>query len=298
MYQALSLLTGLVLSVMIAINGGLTQLYGAYPATAIIHAVGVVFAFFLLLLRKKRKPILGQGPAWIYLGGVIGVATALFNNLSFGHISLTSIIALGLLGQTLTSLAVDMFGLFGTPRRPFQKTTLIGLAFSLAGIVLMLDPSVTRAMAAVGLSLLAGVSVVVSRTVNARLSEKTDALIGSFVNHLAGLPVALVLALLFSGAPAATAPPGAAPLWIYLGGTLGVTVVWLSNFTVPKVPAFRLTVLVFLGQVFTGLLLDIASGRGALDASFWGGLIIALGVLLNILAEHAAHAKAPSSKGR
>ena len=40
MYQLLALINGIILSVMISVNGNLSVQYSAFTATAIIHAVG------------------------------------------------------------------------------------------------------------------------------------------------------------------------------------------------------------------------------------------------------------------
>ena len=62
MYHLLSLLTGLVIAVMISLNGSLTLKYGNYNAAVIIHIVGVLFAFFVCLIsggwnRTCRKSL-------------------------------------------------------------------------------------------------------------------------------------------------------------------------------------------------------------------------------------------------
>ena len=66
---------------------------------------------------------------------------------------------------------------------------------------------------------------------------------------------------------------------------MGVAVVLLSNLTVPRVPAFRLTLLLFIGQIFTGVLLDLLLGNSFSDATFRGGLVIAAGVIVNLVVE-------------
>lgn len=285
MYQLLALLTGLILAIMISINGNLTDQYGVFTASVIIHIVGVIFAYMLCVLKKERQPIRRHSPKWIYLGGALGVIPTLCNNFSFGHISLTSIVALGLLGQTIASLTIDGLGLFGMKRRPFQKESVIGFVFALIGIVLMLDHSIT-AVVHTTLSLLSGVAVVLSRTVNSRLSDNIGALRGSLVNHLVGLPITIVIALIASVCTSTTINT-AAPFrpWIYLGGTLGVLTVLLCNLTVPKVSSFKLTVLTFIGQIFTGILLDLIIGGDYSQTSFVGGVVIALGIAVNMIVE-------------
>ena len=54
MYYFLALLVGVVISVMVSLNGGLTQAYGAYGAAVIVHVVGVVFALALCLIKKEK----------------------------------------------------------------------------------------------------------------------------------------------------------------------------------------------------------------------------------------------------
>ncbi len=99
MYELLSFLSGILLAVMIQINGGLSGQFGAYHAALYVHIVGSVFAALLLLLKRHRLSGVKGLPLWMYLGGIIGVLTTVFNNLAFSHISLTSIVALGCSGN-------------------------------------------------------------------------------------------------------------------------------------------------------------------------------------------------------
>lgn len=306
MFQLLALINGVILSVMISVNGNLSVKYSAFTAAAIIHAVGSLFALLLCALQKNRKPIWTHRPLWIYLGGAIGVFTTVFQNVAFTHISITSVIALGLLGQTVTSLVIDGFGLLGMERRPLPRYALIGLSLSVFGIFVMLDTTVTTAAFGAALSFASGISMVFSRTANAQLSERAGALQGSLVNHLVGLPITVILAFAaaaLSGtatagvmAAAAAATAGSFQPWIYLGGILGVVVVMLLNITVPRIPGFQLTLLLFVGQVFTGILLDIAAGSYQTGATLWGGIIIAAGIAVNMILERVIPVAVSASK--
>lgn len=134
MYYFLSMLTGFLITAMIVINGRLTGGYGVYFATVLIHISGLAVASaYSFLKREKIKPPAGL-PIHFFMGGLIGVATTVFNNLSFGKISVSAILGLGLLGQSIASLVVDHFGLFQMPKRAFNSKKLIGIAFVMAGI--------------------------------------------------------------------------------------------------------------------------------------------------------------------
>lgn len=286
LYLFLVLLTGIVLSVMISINGTLSSCYNALSAAAIIHLVGSVAAVVMCLVRKERRPLFGHSRWWMYLGGAVGVLTTLGQNYAFTKISMTSLVALGLLGQTVTSLLVDRFGLFGMERHPFKKSSFIGLCFALIGIYVMMGADVAASAAAVITAFVCGICVVVSRTFNSRLAENTGALISSAAAHISGFLLTLALALSVSGSAAfVPVAAGASRPWIYAGGILGVSVIILCNVTVPRVSAFRLTLLTFVGQIFTGILLDVLTGRTYSDVSFSGGLIIAAGIAVNMATE-------------
>ncbi|MFT4006784.1 MAG: DMT family transporter [Lacrimispora sp.] len=288
MYNFLSLLAGIVIAFMVAVNGGLTAHYGVFGAAVIIHIVGSCFAFLLIKICRQKTVFQRSISWWMYTGGVIGVLTTVFNNFAYGKISLTSIIAVGLLGQTVTSLVIDSFGLFGMQKYRFKKSTLIGLVYAVAGIIVMLDHSAVSALYAVVLSFAGGVTVVLSRTVNAGLSENTGALQGSFINHIVGLPVTVCVLFLWGGSdPIFTGFAVSASGWIYFGGVLGVLTVLLLNITVPKIPGFRLTLLSFIGQMFAGISLDLITKQGYTKATFFGGLLVAAGVVTNVLIEQA-----------
>ena len=289
MYQFLSFIIGVVIAVMISVNGTLSNCYDVFRSAVIIHIVGVIFATILYLCKKEKKPLFRQGPFWIYLGGALGFLTTVFNNFAFEYISMTSIIALGLFGQMISSAFIDTFGLLGMEKYPFRKSSLLGLLFALAGVFTMLDFSITASFLSVLLSIGGGITVVLSRTVNARLSEKTGALGGSLINHLVGLPITILFALFFvPKAKLFAANP--APYWTYLGGILGVTTVLLFNIAVPKISALSLSILSFTGQLFTGILIDFLIGNDFSNASFIGGILISAGVILNFILD-AVHSK-------
>lgn len=295
MYNFLALLSGVFIALMVAVNGDLTAMYGNYNATFIVHVIAVVFAFTFSKIGKKKLFPKKKLPVWFYLAGAFGIFSVLFSNYSFGKISLTSILALNLFGQTVFSLLIDNFGLFGMEKHPFKRSSLIGLIFSLAGVVVMLDDVAgvdLAALIAIILSFVTGLNTVFTRSINARLSEHVGAMPGSFINHLVGLPFTLALVLLMPGNNIALIAQRPSPrFWIYLGGLFGVLIVFTMNMTVPKISALQVTLLAFVGQVFIGIALDLIMEHDFSPATFYGGLIVAAGVGFNILNEYVQSAR-------
>jgi len=274
---------GILITVMIAINGGLTSFYGVYSATIIIHLVGLIIITTAVRI-KKEKFFPSKLPWFLYLGGAIGVFTTVANNLSFGRISVSAILALGLLGQSVTGFVIDQFGLMGMTKHPFTKDKLLGLALILAGIASMIDNFETLAVVA---SFLAGFCIIMSRTLNAKLADATSMSVSTFYNYFVGLFVSVLVFFIFGRAEIIFTEIAFSSNWyIYLGGAIGVTVVFMSNIVVVKISAFYLTLLIFIGQVFSGVLIDMFIAQEISMRNIVGGVLVAIGLSINLFLDY------------
>ena len=65
MYGFLAFASGVLLSIMLQMNGGLSAHFGIYHAALYIHIIGVSFALAALLLRRKRVSAGREQPAWM-----------------------------------------------------------------------------------------------------------------------------------------------------------------------------------------------------------------------------------------
>jgi len=268
---------------MIAVNGGLTTHYGVYTATVIIHIVGLILIVGVVAMKKERF-FPARFPWFLYLGGAIGVLTTVYNNLSFGRISVSAILALGLFGQSVTGLVIDQYGFFGMQKHPFSKEKTIGLLLILAGIASMITGF---EVVAVIVSFIAGVNIVLSRTINAKLADRTSVRVSTFYNYFVGLIVAIPVFLLLGRGEMIFTSLTLSPRWyIYFGGVLGVCVVLLGNMVVVKVSAFYLTLLIFVGQVFSGVLIDIFLAASVSWRIIVGGVLVTAGLVVNLLLDY------------
>ena len=297
MYYLISFATAMLVSAMVTVNGTLSNAYGTYLSTVMIHAVGIVPASLIALVRRERVfAVRGLKPG-VFLGGAIGVITVVCNNAAYtGGIGVSAMVALSLLGQTVASLLVDQFGLFHMPVKRFNGAKLIGLLFTAAGIGCMLYGAKT-AILPVLLSFFMGVTIVLSRSVNALLAEKTSRFVSTWYNYSVGLSVSLcvwLLTRLMQGASPLPEAVAAVPLWAYLGGLMGVITVSVQSFVTPRMPAFQLTLILFVGQVFMGLVLDALSGAGGSAQEWIGGVFAVAGLSLNALLDRRAERGKPA----
>ncbi len=285
MYQFMCLLSGILLAFVITTNGTLTAYYGAYVGAVIVHIVGTVGSYIYMKAAKQTWRSDTKLPMWMYAGGVIGIATTVFQSVAFVHLGATAVMALSLFGQTATSLLVDGLGLFGMEKRPVGKGTLLGVLVSLCGIGYMLVGAGDMKTMALFMALAAGVSAVFSRLANAQLSVRTSAAGSTFTNHWVGLVGSILLMLVAEPDIVGSLQGAAAPVWAFGGGIIAVGMITLWNVAGPKVSAFRLTLLSFVGQVFMGIAIDLLIGNGFSKQIFMGGAFVVVGVLLNMMTE-------------
>ena len=282
MYYAISVITGILIAVMVFVNGDLTNFYGVYSTTALIHVIGLIFISIIILIKKDRFIVKEKLPLLLYTGGAIGYLTTLFDNLAFGGISVSALLALSLFGQCITSIILDQFGLMGMPKRPLIKQKFIGIGIVLVGIVFMLFPMAASSVVPVILCLSTGITVVVSRTVNADLSAKSSVWTSTFYNYATGLIVSLICILLLGRNEAVfTEPVICKDVLLYTGGLIGVFTVILLNMSVTKISAFYMTLFLFVGQISAGIVIDILISHAFSQNNLIGGICVAAGLIIN-----------------
>lgn len=137
MNNLISALIGIIIAVMIMINGTLSSSTGNYTSSVIIHIVGLLCVIIILLVNKFKIKLEKGIPLYLYSAGAIGVFTVLFNNIGFSTLGVSLTLALGLLGQSLTSILFDHFGLLEMKVIKFEKKKLLGLLLITLGIVVM-----------------------------------------------------------------------------------------------------------------------------------------------------------------
>lgn len=134
------------------------------------------------------------------------------------------------------------------------------------------------------ISILAGVSVVVSRIINSNLAKEIGIFQSTFYNYIVGLFFSIIFFILsrekinLSGLKS-----GDVPFWAYLGGIAGVLFIVLSNYITPRISSFYLTLLMFVGQLFTGIIIDYFAEGNISNGKLIGGLLVLTGLIYNLV---------------
>lgn len=206
---------------------------------------------------------------WMVLGGAAGALTVATQGLTVAIIGV-SLFTVGVVaGQALAGLVIDRSG-FGPagvvvvtlPRVLGALLALTAIAVSMTGDVLARTPWWMLAMPFV-----AGVGIAWQQATNGRLraivGTPLTATLVNFIGGTAILGVAAVISVSSNGVPAAfpTEP------WMYLGGAMGVTYIFMATAIVSRTGVLLLGLASVVGQVATSALIDIAwPTAGGVDA--------------------------------
>lgn len=134
------------------------------------------------------------------------------------------------------------------------------------------------------MAILAGVSIVVARIINANLANRIGLFQGTVFNYLTGVLFSLIF-LLFSKEMLSLGNIDweSIPIWAYLGGVVSIAVVVLSSYVTPKISVFYQTLFVFIGQLFVGIIVDFIVLNQLSIGKVIGGILVLVGLTLNLM---------------
>ncbi len=263
-----AVLVGILTAIQARINGQLGLRLGDGFVAAVISFGSGLLALLLLSAalpagrRGARALVAGIRertiPWWMLAGGAAGALTVATQGLAVAVIGV-SLFTVGVVaGQTINGLVLDRAG-YGPggvvavtmPRVAGGALALVAVGISLQGGVLERVP-----LWMLVLPLLAGIGIAWQQATNGRLRQKVGTpLTATLVNFLGGTAILAVAAAVHV---AVVGPPRAAPseAWLYLGGVLGVTYIFLSAALVVHTGVLLLGLGAVAGQLLTAFALD------------------------------------------
>lgn len=133
----LSILNGVLLSIMIVMNSDLSSSMGVYYSVALIHFIGLVLIIIIMRVKKLSMKFERNIPWYWYSGGAIGILTTVFQNVTVSSLGVSKTLALALFGQSVISIIIEQYGLFETPQKLVNKKQFVGIGLILSGIIVM-----------------------------------------------------------------------------------------------------------------------------------------------------------------
>ncbi|MBN2851821.1 MAG: DMT family transporter [Clostridia bacterium] len=129
---------GLIVGVMVLLNGILALRFGNYMSLVIIYGFGVIIGLIMLLIKKDLKNIFKGIPKYLLISGVLGVLNIFLNNVCVNHIGVSLTLALCLAGQIIFSAVFEHFGFFGVIKKKLSVRKLPGYLLIGAGVAVMI----------------------------------------------------------------------------------------------------------------------------------------------------------------
>lgn len=136
-YKSSAFLIGFLIAIMVTFNGTLSNNIGTINATFIIHLIGLITLIIFLKVTNRKILFSKEIPLLLFTGGLFGVVITVFNNICFSNLGVSLTLALGLLGQSITSLIIDHYGILEMDVRKFNKKKIYGFFIIFIGIIIM-----------------------------------------------------------------------------------------------------------------------------------------------------------------
>jgi uncharacterized membrane protein YdcZ (DUF606 family) len=132
------------------------------------------------------------------------------------------------------------------------------------------------------LAVLSGVTIVVSRMTNAKLGKELSVYQSTFFNYIIGFIGSVALLIAVGGEFHFLPTVGGLRYYLmFLGGIVGVITISISNIITPKISAFSLTIIIFVSQLFSGILIDYFLYHEFSTGKLIGGALVLAGLVLN-----------------
>lgn len=141
MALVIALIAGILMALQGSLNSRLGKVVGLWETTFIVHIFGlatIIFILFVLRLGKGQLEAAPHAPWYTFLGGILGVLIVYGVVTSIPRLGVAIATTSIIVGQVLTALIIDHFGLFGLAKMPFTWIKVLGLVLLAGGAKLLL----------------------------------------------------------------------------------------------------------------------------------------------------------------
>ncbi|MBD3942798.1 DMT family transporter [Microbacterium sp. NEAU-LLC] len=289
---------GILTAVQARINGQLgTRLGDGFTAAVISFGSGLVVlvvlslvipqgrrGFAALVSGVRRREDGARGiPLWMLCGGVAGALSVATQSLAVGVIGVALFTVGVVAGQTVSGLLLDRSGIGPAGVVAVTPARLVGGALAMLAAGVSLAGGVDAPPVLIVLPFLVGAGIAWQSAVNGRLRQRVGTpLTATLVNFIGGTLVLGIAELVHSltVAPPPTVYP--AEPWLYLGGVIGVTYIFLAAALVPYTGVLLLGLGTVVGQVVTSVVIDALWPTEAAP-SLWQSLLMSSLAILSVV---------------
>lgn len=134
----IALLSGALMSVQGVFNTQVTKSSSIWVASAFVQftALIVCLGAWLITDRSSLMAVFQVTPKYMLLGGVIGAFITYTVIQSMNSLGPAKAVMLIVVSQLAVAYLIELFGLFGTEKQPWEWRKAIGMAVAIAGIII------------------------------------------------------------------------------------------------------------------------------------------------------------------
>ena len=240
-------------------------------AALVSFSTGLLFVSGIALVRQDVRAgfrqiftaiNLNKMPAWTITAGVLGASFVAMQTYVVPIAGVALFTVASLAGQTAISLWVDKSALSGGTKTLITKRRVVAAIITVLAVVLSAWDRFELSnfsIIALGLAFFAGSWVGVQRALNGRInSHSNKSFATSWLNFITGTSFLLLLLLLRSlFTDHSILNFQTAPLWMFLGGSIGVIYIALSSHIVQHLGVLDFTLFSVGGMLIGSLLIDL-----------------------------------------
>ena len=240
-------------------------------AALVSFSTGLLFVSGIALVRQDVRAgfrqiftaiNLNKMPAWTITAGVLGASFVAMQTYVVPIAGVALFTVASLAGQTAISLWVDKSALSGGTKTLITKRRVVAAIITVLAVVLSAWDRFELSnfsIIALGLAFFAGSWVGVQRALNGRINTHSNkSFATSWLNFITGTSFLLLLLLLRSlFTDHSILNFQTAPLWMFLGGSIGVIYIALSSHIVQHLGVLEFTLFSVGGMLIGSLLIDL-----------------------------------------
>ena len=134
----IALLSGALMSIQGVFNTQVTKSSGIWSAGVFVQftAFLVTLGIWAVTERGKLSQVLRVEPRYMLLGGVIGAFITYTVIRSMDTLGPARAVMLIVVAQLAIAYGIELFGIFGVEKQPWEWRKAVGMAVAIAGIVI------------------------------------------------------------------------------------------------------------------------------------------------------------------
>jgi len=131
--------SGALMSIQGVFNTGVTKQTSLWVANSFVQFTGFLLCLVIWMAKEREHSFLTLmkvEPKYFLLGGILGAGITMTVIRSMNSLGPAKAVMLIVISQIVIAYLIELFGLFGVEKVPFQWSKVLGAAVMITGIVI------------------------------------------------------------------------------------------------------------------------------------------------------------------